>query len=174
MWIAYIWSGQYLILSSVRKCLRSFTYFSQRENIQGIGIDMLISNYLMYKHWFSPSWMIFCCSVVKLNRLCTIIVSTDTHMVRACQGIYKARQIPYITLYKTLKLQSSSPVQYSIPVVHSTVCTLPFGWHTTGFLILLLSTMWVCVSVYWPPRAFTWMDPVWLVEQVLIIFSKLT
>jgi len=65
--------------------------------------------------------------VVELNRFCTIIVCTctDTHVVRKCQGIYKARQIPYKTLYKGLKLESSSPVQYSIPAVHSTVCTLP-------------------------------------------------
>jgi len=49
--VANVWSSD--ASSSGRKCSRSFTYFSQRENIQGIGIDMLISNYLMYKFWFS-------------------------------------------------------------------------------------------------------------------------
>jgi len=56
-------------------------------------------------------------------------------MVRTCQGIYtlyKARQIPYKTLYKGLKIQSSIPVQYSISVVNSTVCTLPTWPHTTN------------------------------------------
>jgi len=40
--------------------------------------------------------------------------------------------------------------------------------HATSFLKLLLYTIWLCVCVYLPSKAFMWMEPVWPIEQVPI------